>query len=181
MRRAFGIKKIKRIKTIPILVNQRVGFQKDIIELPDGTRREYYLTNRGKKSAFILPVDARGRILLLREYRYPLQKVIIGPVGGEVDPGETPLQGAKRELMEETGYQARSVRLLGTFYASPANSDTFFYTYIATRLTPGTNQLDQGEYLQPVWYTRAEVRRMIRTRQIKDPYLLASLLLYFQG
>lgn len=172
------IKKIKCIKTIPILINQYVGWQKDIIELPDGTRTEYYLTNRGKQAAFVLPIDSRGRLLLLHEYRYPLQKTIMGPIGGDVNRGETPLYAAKRELAEETGFRAKHFQLLGTFYASPAKTDAVFYAYLATDLIAGATHPDQGEYIQPVWYSKAAVKRLVRQGVIKDPYLMASLLLY---
>lgn len=171
-------KKIKCIKSIPLLTNQYVNFHKDIIELPDGTRTEYYLTNRGGKASFVLPVDTRGRILVLYEYRYPVGRHIIGPVGGSVEEGETPLRAARRELREEAGIIARRYRLLGTFYAGPAKSDTLFYAYVAMGLTPGQPQPDIAEYVECRWYTLAELERLIRHGEVRDPYLLAIYSLY---
>ncbi len=171
-------KAIKRIKTVPILKNRFVGFQKDIIQLPDGSRTEYYLTNRGARAAFILPVDARGRLLLLREYRYPVGKYIIGPVAGATEKNETPLQTAKRELKEETGYAAHRWQRLGMFYASPAKSDTVFYAYVARQLVEGEATPELNEYVRPEWYSLSAVRRMIRRGSIQDGYLLALLSLY---
>ncbi len=171
-------KKIKRVKTVPILKNQYVGFQKDIIELPDGTRTEYYLTNRGSRASFVLPVDSRGRLLLLHEYRYPVGRVVIGPVAGAVEKRETPLQTAKRELKEEAGYRARRWSRLGKFYASPGKSDTLFYAYIARDLTPGIAQPDAAEFLEPHWYTTRQVRQLVRGDRIQDGYLLAILMQY---
>lgn len=173
-------KKIKRIKTIPILINQYVGFQKDIIRLPDGIQSEYFLTNRGSHASFILPIDPRGRLLLLHEYRYPIGKYIIGPVAGAVQKGETPLQAAKRELKEEAGYNGRTWKRLGRFYASPAKSDTVFYVYTVRQLTLSAADPDPYEYITPRWYTQTQVRALIRRGAIQDGYLLAVLLLYFQ-
>ncbi len=173
-------KKIKRIKTVHILKNSYVGFQKDIVEFPDGSRTEYFLTNRGNRASFVLPIDARGRLLLLREYRYPVGRYIIGPVAGAAQKSETPLQAAKRELREETGYSGKQWKRLGAFYASPAKSDTVFYAYTVQKLFAGTPNPDQYEYITEHWYTPAAVRRLIRRGSIQDAYLLALLLLYFQ-
>ena len=73
-------------------------------------------------SAVMMPIDARGRLLLVRQYRLPARAYLWELAAGRVDPGETVLQAAKRELIEETGLRARKWSKLVSFFASPATS-----------------------------------------------------------
>src|SRR5579862_4406793 len=70
-------------------------------------------------SAVVMPVDERNRVLLVRQYRLPAGKYLWELPAGRVDPGETPLQAARRELAEETGYRAKKWEKLAIFYPSP--------------------------------------------------------------
>src|SRR5690242_16354439 len=88
-------------------------------------------------SAVMMAVDARQRILLVRQYRLPAEKYLWELPAGRLDPGETPLQAAKRELAEETGYRARTWKKLVTFFASPGYVQEKMTIFQATNLTGG--------------------------------------------
>jgi len=88
---------------------------KDVVLLPNKKKYNYYLSGSNKKSVIMFPVDSKGRILLTKEYRYPVDKVIYQSIGGTVEKNETPLHAAKRELVEETGFRAKKIKLLGNF------------------------------------------------------------------
>lgn len=168
----------KKISGQKILVNEHIQLYKHKVKLPDGKIYDYYLTNKNKKSVFILPIDERGRILVLKEYRYPVGKVIYGPVAGKVDGRESVLTAARRELKEETGYQAKNIKSLGQFYSSPARSNTVFYAYSAQGLTPGECRFDKTEIIKPIWLTINKFENLIKNGQVMDPYLLDLYLLF---
>src|SRR5581483_1113775 len=85
---------------------------------PDGFEiKRAIVQHRG--SAVMMPIDERRRVLLVRQYRLPARRYLWELPAGRVDPGETPLRAAKRELAEETGYRARKWARLAEFYPSP--------------------------------------------------------------
>ncbi len=173
------MKNYKKISRKSILINEHVQLYHDKVVLPNGELYDYFLTyNKNKKSVFILPMDKNGKILILREYRYPLNKVVYGPVAGKVDDGEPIKKAARRELKEETGYSAKSMIPLGKFYASPANSNTIFYAFLAVGLKDGECNFDKTEVIHPIWVTISKFERMVKEGLIMDPYLLGLYLLF---
>lgn len=170
--------KYKKISSQKILVNKHVQLYLDKVKLPDGKIYDYYLTNKDKKSVFILPIDERGRILILKEYRYPVGKTIYGPVAGKLDGRESLLTAARRELKEETGYKAKHIKPLGKFYATPARSNTLFYAYTAQGLLKGKTNFDKTELIEPIWMTIEKFEKIVKSNQVMDPYLLDLYLLY---
>jgi len=119
-------------------------------------------------SAVMMAVDERKRILLVRQYRLPAAKYLWELPAGKLDPGEKPLQAAKRELIEETGYRARTWRKLASFYPSPGYIGERMTIYLATDLTAGEATPMDDERIQARWFTAQEVARMIRTGTIED-------------
>lgn len=172
------MKKYKKINSKKIIVNEYVQFYRDKLKLPNGKIYDYYITNKDQKSVFILPVDDKDRILILKEYRYPVDREIYGPVAGKVDKHESVLKAARRELKEETGYTAKAIKPLGKFYATPARSNTLFYSYTAHGLTKGVCELDETEVIKPVWLTISKFEKLIRDGKVMDPYLLDMYLHY---
>src|SRR6185369_13170347 len=88
-------------------------------------------------SAVMMAVDEKKRVLLVRQYRLPAEKYLWELPAGRLDPGETPLVAAKRELIEETGYRARTWSKLASFYASPGFVQEKMTIFLATDLTEG--------------------------------------------
>jgi ADP-ribose pyrophosphatase len=119
-------------------------------------------------SAVMLPVDARGRILLVRQYRLPARRYLWELPAGRVDPGESVLQAARRELEEETGYRARRWTRLISFWASPGYVAEKMTIYAATELTAGRARPMEDERIQTRWFTPREIGAMIRAGRIAD-------------
>jgi len=119
-------------------------------------------------SAVMMAVDQRRRILLVRQYRLPADKYLWELPAGKLDPGEKPLGAAKRELIEETGYRARSWKKLASFFVSPGYVAERMTIYLATDLTAGEATPMDDERIESRWFTAQEVAGMIRTGKIED-------------
>ena len=146
------------------------GFLKvsrDRIQLPDGsvTHREYI---RHPGAVVILPLLDDGRVLLERQFRYPLGRVVIELPAGKIDAGEDHLDCAKRELQEETGYTASDWQFVTTIHNAIAYSDEHLELFLARGLSAGPSSLDEGEFLETFSATLPEILDMVRSGQITD-------------
>jgi len=119
-------------------------------------------------SAVVMPVDDKKRILLVRQYRLPALKYLWELPAGRVDEGETPLQAARRELAEETGYRARKFEKLAVFFPSPGFLAEKMTIYIAHGLTEGKKTPMEDERIQTRWFTAKEIDGLIRSYKIID-------------
>src|SRR5262249_49275691 len=119
-------------------------------------------------SAVMMPVDEKNRILLVRQYRLPARRYLWELPAGTVDPGERPLQTARRELAEETGLRAKSWQKLAEFYPSPGFLAEKMTIYLATGLTAGTATPMDDERIEVRWFTAKQIDEMILTGKILD-------------
>ena len=127
-------------------------------------------------SAVMMAVDARGRVLLVRQYRLPARAMLWELPAGRLDPGEKPLQAARRELEEETGYRARKWKKLLCLYPSPGYVAEKMTVYVATRLVKGAPKPMEDERIRCRWFTPRELHRMIRTGRLADAKTIAAFL-----
>jgi ADP-ribose pyrophosphatase len=119
-------------------------------------------------SAVVMPVDDKKRILLVRQYRLPARQYLWELPAGTVDPGEKPLQTARRELKEETGLRARSMVKLAEFYPSPGFLTEKMTIYLATGLIAGEATPMDDERIETKWFPAKEIDRMIEAGKIQD-------------
>jgi 8-oxo-dGTP pyrophosphatase MutT (NUDIX family) len=113
-------------------------------------------------------------------FRYPLQKYILEFPAGKLDSGQTPLENAKRELEEETGYRAEVMRYEFSYHTSPGFCDEIIHFFIAEGLTFVAQRLEEGEHLSVISHTLDECLQMIRTGAIADAKTIIGLLWYQQ-
>ncbi|HEX7647581.1 MAG TPA: NUDIX hydrolase [Noviherbaspirillum sp.] len=141
--------------------------QRDTVRLPDGkTSKREYIRHPG--AVVVLPVFDDGSILLERQFRYPLNDVFIEYPAGKIDPNEDPLECAKRELQEETGYTARDWQFVCTIHNAIAYSDEHLDIFLARGLTAGESKLDEGEFLETFKATVPEMLGWIREGKVTD-------------
>ena len=152
---------------------------RDQVRLPDGqlTQREY-VVHPG--AVMIVPLleaaDGGTRLVLERQYRYPVQQVIVEFPAGKLDPGESPLACAQRELREETGYTAREWARAGVLHPVVSYSTEFIEIWFARGLTPGERRLDEGEFLDVFTASAAQLYDWCRGGQITDAKTLIGAL-----
>jgi ADP-ribose pyrophosphatase len=119
-------------------------------------------------SAVMMAVDEKKRMLLVRQFRLPAERYLWELPAGRLDPGETPLKAAKRELIEETGYKARQWTKLVSFWASPGFVRERMTIFQATGLTAGEAHPMDDEQIESRWFTRKQVKEMIESGKIED-------------
>jgi len=129
-------------------------------------------------SAVMMAVDEASRILLVRQYRLPAEKHLWELPAGRLDPGERPLQAARRELAEETGYRARIWTKLASFWASPGYVQERMTIFVATDLTQGEATPMDDERIETRWFKRRELAEMIRGGQIEDAKTMIGFMLW---
>ena len=136
----------ERITGVDVYDGIFLKVKRDTVSLPDGQQavREY-LTHPGAVAIVALLDD--GRVLLERQYRYPIAKACIEIPAGKLDPNENPLLCAQRELAEETGYTAKKWSYIRRIHPVISYSTEFIDIYLAEGLVPGDRHLDEEEFL----------------------------------
>ncbi|HEX8322673.1 MAG TPA: NUDIX hydrolase [Tepidisphaeraceae bacterium] len=129
-------------------------------------------------AAVILPVLPDGRIILIKTFRYAVREHLLELPAGTIDPGETPINCAGRELMEETGYVAGKLTRLASFYSSPGVLTEKMHAYVATDLLPHAGEKDPGEEIELQPMTYEEAMNAALNGDIIDGKTLTTLLLY---
>ncbi len=145
----------------------------DEVELPNGheSRREVV---RHPGASAILVVTNDGRIVLERQYRYPIDEIIWEIPAGKLDENEDPEDCAKRELKEETGITAGIWKGLGHIYTTPGFSDEKIHLFFARDLEKGEANPDADELVEIEFFTPKEVERMIVENRITDAKTISA-------
>jgi len=112
-------------------------------------------------SAAIVPLREDGNVVMIHQYRHPVREFLLEIPAGTIEPGESPLDCARRELMEETGLKAKEFIKLAEIHILPAYSDEKIHVYLAGKFTSMKQRLDQDEILEVVEYPLEEVVNMI--------------------
>jgi len=149
--------------------------RRDVVRLPDGAlgAREY-IVHPG--AVMIVPQLDDGRLVVERQYRYPMGRVMLEFPAGKLDGGEAPFDCALRELAEETGYRAREWARAGILHNAIAYSTEGIEVWFARGLTPGARQLEAGEFVDVSVATEDELNALAARGEITDAKTLVGLL-----
>lgn len=148
--------------------------RRDLVRLPDGaTAEREYIEHPG--AVMIIPVLDTGELVMERQYRYPLRRDMLELPAGKIDAGEPPLECAKRELLEETGYVAASWRYLATIHPVIGYSNERIEMFLARGLTHQGASLDDGEHLEVFRLQLATALDWVREGRITDSKTVTGL------
>ncbi|MBK9676982.1 MAG: NUDIX hydrolase [Betaproteobacteria bacterium] len=165
-----------RVASECVFEGKLLHVRRDRVRLPDGgeATREY-IVHPG--AVLIVPVLADGRLVVERQFRYPLNRVFIEFPAGKLDPGETPLATAQRELVEEAGYEAATWTRLATVHTVVSYSTEAIEFFLAEGLTHVGAQLDHGEFLEICTLTVDEMLAALDRGEVTDVKTVAALLM----
>ena len=153
------------------------GLRRDEVVEPSGVRatREV-ITHPG--SVVVLPVLPDGRIVMIRQYRHATRQYLWELVAGRKEPEETPKEGAARELLEETGYQAKRFKVFLDVFPTPGFLEERMYLLLAEGLTAGEAQPEEDEKIEVRAYRVNELKKMIKSGRLRDAKSVAGILYY---
>ncbi len=149
--------------------------RRDTVELPNGREaiREVVDHNGG---VCVLALDGEGRVLMVRQFRYPYKEVLRELPAGKLERGEDPYAAAMRELKEETGATTPSLQSLGELYPSPGYCGEIIHMYLAQELDFGAANPDDDEFLQVERIPLDELTEDILSGKIRDAKTIAAVL-----
>lgn len=155
------------IKKITEVRGRAVGFRIDRVRLPDGkTATREYLDHPG--AVAVLAFVGPDRIAMVEQYRHPVGRTTWEIPAGKLGRNEKPGPCAHRELAEETGYRARHMRRLVSFWPTAAFANEIIHVYVATGLREGRTNPDEDEFLNCRVWKLSDVMRAIKSGRIKD-------------
>jgi len=164
-----------KLQSEQVLKGDFLDVRRDIVRLPDGSEasREYVIH---PGAVMIVAQLGDGQLVLERQFRYPVQSVMIEFPAGKLDAGESSLACARRELLEETGYTAREWAKAGVLHPVISYSTEFIDIWFARGLTLHQRKLDVGEFLDVFTASQATLLDMSRSGQLTDAKTLTGIL-----
>jgi ADP-ribose pyrophosphatase len=176
-------KKRKSGKTGKILRSEVIyegpvfGLRRDEVLEPSGVRtRREVITHPG--SVVVLPVLPDGKIVMIRQYRHATRQYMWELVAGRKEPEETPEEGAARELLEETGYRAKRLKVFLDVFPTPGFLEERMFILLAEGLTAGKAEPEEDEKIEVKAYKTKKLEEMMKTGELKDAKSIAGILYY---
>ena len=165
-----------RVASETVFEGNLLHVRRDTVRLPDGqlARREY-IVHPG--AVLVVPVLPDGRLVIERQFRYPLGRVFVEFPAGKLEPGEPVLATAQRELIEEAGYAADEWTYLGVIHPLLSYSTEAIELYVATGLAHVGAQLDDGEFLEIGTMSVGEMLAAVDRGEVTDAKTVTALLL----
>ena len=169
----------KTLSSRLVYEGRAVKLRVDTVQMPSGRKTTREIVEHSDCVA-IVAVDADGNVLLVNQFRKPVEKELLEIPAGGIDPGETPETTVCRELREETGYLPRRVEKLGGFYSAPGYCSEYLYLYLATDLIPSPLHAEDTETIRLVRMPITQIPGLIASGSICDSKSIAGLLTYLE-
>lgn len=166
----------KTVSTETIFKGKIISVQVDEVELPNGKLSKREIVRHPGAVALIALTD-ENKIVMVEQYRKPLERSLLEIPAGKLEPGEKPAATAERELEEETGYRAGKMEYISSFYTSPGFADEIIHLYLATGLEKVENPADgdEDEFVELFELTLEEALECMRNERIYDAKTLFAV------
>ena len=165
------------LKTEVLYQGKVFRLQRDTVIEPGGVQAERdIIVHPG--SVVVLPIFNDGRVLLIRQYRHSVGEFLWELVAGRKEPHESPLAGARRELLEETGYTAKRLRKLMRVVPTPGFVNEWMWIFAAEGLTEDAAQPEEDEKITARIFTLKQVEKMIQRGTLRDAKSICGILYY---
>ena len=170
------IAKEKTISSDRIYAGKVISLKVDTVEIENkGYQKREIVEHQGAVAIVALTDD--DKVVLIKQFRKPIEQVIWEIPAGKLEIGETPKECAIRELKEETGYSAKNIKLIHKFFTSSGFSNQKIYIFLATGLTKGEHKFDEDEIIEKYEIDINEARNMIIKNEIEDAKTAIGILL----
>lgn len=166
----------KTVKSSEVFRGKIINVKVDTVTLPDGRQTEREVVEHPGAVA-VVALTEDEEVLLVSQFRYPVGEILLEVPAGKLEPGEDPLESAKRELAEETGFMANSWELLSVFYTTPGFSNEIMYLYLARDLSPDKKQADDDEFIELQQMPLKDAVSKALSGHFKDAKTIAGILI----
>jgi ADP-ribose pyrophosphatase len=158
-----------------------VNLYKDTVKFPNGfIIDKFHLLDFEREAVAALMENETGEVMFARIPRYTTGLAEWELPAGGMESGESPLEAARRELMEETGYTSTGHELIYTYYPMNGNANQVFHI-VFCKAGDHVQDFDPNEVSEIRWFTRNEIRQLLKEQKIKDGFSLTALLLWLQN
>ncbi len=156
-----------------------VRLRVDTVEMPGGRETTREIVEHGACVA-IVAIDADDNVLLVNQFRKPLEKKLLEIPAGGIEPDEDPVTTVRRELQEETGYLPRKMERLGGVYSAPGYCTEYLYLYLATDLVPSQLYAEDTEDIRLTHVSLSQIPSLIASGSICDAKSIAGLFAFLE-
>lgn len=165
----------KTLKSEKIYSGRVVHIRKDEVTLPNGTVSTREIVEH-PEAVVILAQNNSGQLIMVKQFRKAVEAVLLELPAGTIEPQEDNLSCARRELEEETGYQAKKWEKIFEFYSSPGFCDEKLSLYLARDLVKTASNTDHDEFIEIVELNKEKIRSLVKRNEIRDAKTLLGLL-----
>ena len=171
----MAIQKWRKISSRHILDHPRMQLVEDEVELPSGKKIQYLRQEYSGRGGVIVICRKGDKILVQREYSYPVDEVLYQFPGGKIEADETPEQAATRELAEESGIKAENAKCIGWFYPDNRRTNARLFVVECDYVTDDEKaRPDDTEFIESEWIENGQISQMIRRGEVRNYAMLAA-------
>lgn len=171
----MAIQKWRKISSRHILDHPRMQLVEDEVELPSGKKIQYLRQEYSGRGGVIVICRKDDKILVQREYSYPVDEILWQFPGGKIEADETPEQAATRELAEESGIKAENAKCIGWFYPDNRRTNARLFVVECDYVTDDEKaRPDDTEFIESEWIENGQISQMIRRGEVRNYAMLAA-------